>query len=135
MSVSALSQNMTLMLGRNRLKSSVVTCLPPCHRSPLHRGCTIPSSSNCNCYSFCSGPSCSDSEMKLRTKGERLPSKNKAHELDVKRHGMAALQKPGEGDAAFRQSWAGVAQAALLDTETSEFLFPAPRINSGTVFK
>lgn len=89
---NTLSQNMTLMPGRNRPKSS------PCHRSPLHGGYTTLSTSSCNCCSFCSGYSCSDSEPNLSTKGERRASKNEAHELDVRRHGMTALQKPAWGE-------------------------------------
>lgn len=107
MSVSSLSQNMTLMPERKRPKSSVVTWLPSCHHSPLHGGYTSPSPSNCDCCSFCSGFSCSDSEMKLSTKGERLASKNKTHELDIRCHGMTALQKLAWGERCCLQTKLG----------------------------
>lgn len=107
MSVSALSQTVILMPGRSRPKSSMVTWLPPCHRSPLHGGYTTPSPSNCDCCRFCSSSSCSDSKMKLSTKGERLASKNKAHELDVRCHSMTALQMPAWGERCCLQTALG----------------------------
>lgn len=92
--MSVLSQNMTLMPG---VETQAITWLPPYHHSPLHRGYINPSPSNHDCCSFCSSSSCSDSKMTLSMKGERLASKNKAHELNIRRHSMTALQKPASG--------------------------------------
>ena len=78
-----------------------------CHRSPLQGGYTSPSPSSCDGCSFCSSFSCSDSEIKLSTKGERLVSKNKAHELGVRRHSMTALQKPAWGERCCLQTELG----------------------------
>lgn len=53
-----------------------------------------PSPCDCHCRSFCRGSSCSDRDIEQSTKGERLASENKAYELDIRHHGMTALQKP-----------------------------------------
>lgn len=95
-----------------------------------------PSPCDCHCRSFCRGSSCSDRDTEQSTKGERLASENKAYELDIRHHGMTALQKPAWRERCCLQTNPGWgSRASFAASRNPACVFPAPRINTGTIFK